>query len=134
MTSTRNRRRAATLNTRLAELAIAAPQVVAHRLAHADATERSRMVHEKIAAFGQGWAALWLRGVMSQQAIATAWWRAMWMPFQRNGVPAALHGAALGMAAAGLAPVRRTAVANAKRLRARALKAPRSHAGGSRGR
>lgn len=94
----------------LTELAFAAPQVVAHRtlrMAAAgsapsprDQAEFMRMGTEKVAAFYQSWAAMWL---------------SMWtMPF---GFARSLSAAMLGVAGAGLAPVHRRAVANARRLR-----------------
>jgi hypothetical protein len=101
-----HRRQAAALAARTSELWFAAPQVVAMRLARMaqhgmqpdarDQAEMLRMGSEKIAAFSQGWVAMWM-----------AFWT-----FPLRMTPAR----AMTVAAAGLAPVHRTAVANAKRL------------------
>lgn len=92
-----------------AEMAFAAPQVVAHRTlrmaaaGHApsarDQAEFMRMGTEKVAAFYQSWMAMW-----------TAMW-SLQMDFLRT-----MSTAGWGVAGAGLAPVHRRAVANARRL------------------
>ncbi len=102
------------------ELAVAAPAVVAHRLTQmaraglapgpADHAELQRMTLEKVAAFQQGWMAMWLEA-----------WRWPWSLWS-HGLPGARppRGSAwepwLRVAAAGLAPVHRKATANARRL------------------
>ncbi|WP_372016410.1 polyhydroxyalkanoate granule-associated phasin [Pseudoxanthomonas sp. 10H] len=112
-----------TASTQLLELGIAAPQVVAHRLARMaaagprlsarDRREFTGMVVEKQAAFAQAWMAMWVEGWRVQQQ----WW-VSWL----GGMPAAawqadrLHAAWEQVAARGIAPVRRRAVANARRL------------------
>lgn len=98
-----------------AELAVAAPSVVAHRLTQmaragmrpgpADHAEMQRMTTEKLMAFQQGWMAMWIEamrwpwtimsGGMGGLGSLTPWVR---------------------MASAGLTPVHRTATANARRL------------------
>lgn len=93
----------------LTELAFAAPQVVAHRtlrMASAgsrpsarDQAEFMRMGTEKVAAFYQSWGAMWM----------SMW--SMQFDFMRS-----LSSAALSVGGAGLGPVHRRAVANAKRL------------------
>lgn len=99
------------------ELAIAAPLVVAQRLTdmalagpNPDARTRREMAtmgSEKVAAFWQSWAAMG----MPLWRLQMQWWQ-MWMrhPTQLPRVNA------LPVLAAGLAPVHRRAVANAKRL------------------
>jgi len=55
----------------------------------------------------------------AQQAFAVFWWRAClspWGPPSAQAIGTQLQSAALGVLGHGLAPVHRTAVANAKRL------------------
>lgn len=111
---------------------MAAPQVVAQRLtqmalagAHPSARDRKEfhlMGAEKMLAFQQSWAAMWMQAWRTQmemaQGMATATMKAAmgggaaqpeaWM----NEVPQA----AVKLMAAGLTPVHGKAVANAKRL------------------
>lgn len=106
---TRQRQNAPQIARQLTELAFAAPQVVAHRtlrMARAggspsarDQAEFMRMGTEKVAAFYQSWGAMWM-----------AMW-SMQMDFLRTWSTAGLS-----VSGAGLAPVHRRAVANAKRL------------------
>lgn len=120
----------------LTELAVAAPQVVSHRLARmarsgplpgaADRREFERMGAEKVAAFWESWTAMALQSWNTQQSVLAslqaAWWRTLWFPFARPGraafgpSPAQWHGHTLDVLARGLAPVHRRAVANSKRL------------------
>ena len=122
------RRRTPALPVQLAELALAVPQVVAHRSARLalagplpnarDRREFGRMTSEKGVAFFESWLALWWHGLRAQQTLALALWRA-----SAAGAPAAgaaLLGAVNAGAAVlghGMAPVHRRAVANARRLR-----------------
>lgn len=118
------------LPTQLAELALAAPQVVAHRLArlaaagHAptkrDRLEFQRMGSEKLAAFGESWFAMGAEVLRVQQLWAAQAWRSCWFPWA-GAFPWPPSGRALdrawhGVLGRGLAPVHRRAVANAKRL------------------
>jgi hypothetical protein len=122
--------RSRSLATHAAELAFAAPQVVAHRVAqmaaagHAPSARDRREFHlmseEKMAAFGESWFAMGAEVLRLQQAWATTMWHwclapwagAMpWPPTQTQWQDA-LHGV-LGR---GLEPVHRRAMANAKRL------------------
>jgi hypothetical protein len=130
---TRHRNPSRRLATQAAELSLAAPQVVVHRLARmasagatpsaADRREFARMGTEKVAAFWQSWFAMGL------SAWQQAWqpWTGAWgwpaTPFAaraRRGAGAAAVAEASRAAgrilAAGLAPVHGRAVANAKRL------------------
>jgi hypothetical protein len=113
------------------ELAMAAPQVVAHRVLRMmtagatpqprDTAEFARMVSEKTSAFSQSWVASW-----------TAMWWAPWRVVAEllrsrsawggvaNGlapVQRAWNRQGWNIAGTSLAPVHRTAVANARRLR-----------------
>ena len=116
---------------RTAELAIAAPQVVAHRLhrmaiagptlSERDRKEFTGMVVEKQLAFAQSWTAIWQQWARAQQSFALAAWRA----FFSGTLPGLLSAGSLAsrslatsaaMANAALVPVHRKAVSNAKRL------------------
>ena len=91
------------------ELSLAAPQVVAHRLTRmalaghqpsaADQREFTLMGTEKMLAFHQSWAAMWLQMWQAQFKVAET-----------------MGQAAMRTMAAGLTPVHGKAVANAKRL------------------
>ena len=130
------------------EIAVAAPEVVAHRAARmaksgptpttADRKELTRMTQEKFEAFGESASAMAAEVVRANLAlwpsVLRAGWTlpsAMWMPSARAGsrrpasksalaagaVPRIVSSAASRVLAKGLAPVRRRATANAKRLR-----------------
>ena len=107
------------LARQLAELAFAAPQVVAQRTfrmasagarpSRRDQAEFMRMGVEKIAAFYQSWSAMWAAGWSAPLELAKA----------SSSVPSVLSAAstsALDVLAAGLAPVHSRAVSNARRL------------------
>lgn len=129
---TRRRRSAASsLAAKAAELYVAAPQVVAHRLARIvragsapsarDRQEFARMGTEKVTAFYQSWAAMWAQAMQAQWQLAQAW-SALPMKIAM-GRRAPLHGplgesrrAMTGVLSAGMAPVHAKAVANARRL------------------
>ncbi len=119
------------INRRAAALAIAAPQVVAHRMTRMamagpmpsarDQREFSRMVGEKNTVFAEAWQAMMRQTVHAHQTLAFALLRSVWSPSAWG--PVALHNtaaeiqnAALGILDKGIAPVQRKAVANAKRL------------------
>lgn len=126
---------------KLAELSLAVPQVVGHRVARMaaagpwpgarDRREFHAMGAEKVAAFGESWAAMLMQLWRSQWSLAvslsTWWWSpARWVPGAWPGaVPggrqAWQHWAEGPMRALeqGLGPVHRRAVANARRLRGR---------------
>jgi len=113
------------------ELAWAAPQVIAHRTARMmaagttpgarDTREFTRMFTEKTSAFSQAWIASW-------SALCWAPWHVA-LEVLRAGAGAGRGGSAAldplwrawrqqgwGIAGSGLAPVHRTAMANARRL------------------
>ncbi len=131
MSTSRRSKSALALNTRVAELAIAAPQVVAHRLtrmALAGATPNARdqaefklMSDEKMAAFQESWMAMSAQALRAQQQMAMRFWQSAMFPWM-NGfklawpTQQALQSAMVGVASKGLAPVHRRAVANSKRL------------------
>jgi hypothetical protein len=117
------------LAQRSAELIFAVPPVMAHRIARMalagsmpserDRREFNLMSAEKTAAFQQSWAAMAMQAWRAQQAFALFWWRAClspWGPPSMQAIGTQLQSAALGVLGHGLAPVHRTAVANAKRL------------------
>ncbi|CAB5703162.1 Uncharacterised protein [Delftia tsuruhatensis] len=132
--ATRKTHKATSVARQATELAVAAPQVVAQRLTRMavaganpsarDRKEFNRMVSEKQAAFYQSWNAMGLQSMAASQALMQAWMR-MWLPPWST---TAWNGSALasqaslwqnamwGVVDKGLAPVHRTAVANARRL------------------
>jgi len=127
----RRSRKPASVATQAAELALAAPQVVAYRvarmaLAGATPSQRDRkefelMVSEKGQVFFESWSAMTLQAIRAHQALAASLFQSFWMPWSA-GMPSArsitaqLQGAALGVIGKGLEPVHRKAVANARRL------------------
>ena len=119
------------LVTKAAELAFAVPQVIAHRvtrmaiagptLSERDRKEFQRMGAEKTAAFGESWNAMTLQALRAHQTLAASFLGSFWSPLLKGGpsasaVAAQWHSAVLGVLDKGMAPVHRTAVANAKRL------------------
>ena len=128
----RRRRPSVSLSTKTAELALAVPQVVAHRvlrmanagphLSARDRKEFARMIAEKNSAFGESWNAMALQALQSQRAFAAALALAATPARSTRASPVAqalathLQQAAVAVLGKGLAPVHRRAVANAKRL------------------
>ena len=127
----RRRRATQSLSVKMTELAIAVPQVVAHRvtrmalcgpkLSARDRKEFKLMVAEKKAAFAESWRAMAMQSARAQQALAVAIFRSFWSVASNKKPSAAasaarLNKATLGVLGKGLAPVHRKAVANAKRL------------------
>lgn len=125
-------RKSKSIATKTAELAVAVPQVVAHRVTRMaiagptpsarDRKEFERMVAEKKVAFTQAWQAMASEVVLANQALAQSALRTIWTP-TNWGKPAVadefarqMQGATLGVLGKGLAPVHRKAVSNAKRL------------------
>lgn len=138
----KTQRQAARLGQQMTEMMIAAPQVAAHRTARMlmsgaipnrrDSREFKAMGDEKLAACSDAWQAMANQAITSQMQIATtltqmafkqsALW---WTPFSASrGLSAAdmtqlgneMQSAAMQIASRGMAPVRKRAVANAKRL------------------
>jgi hypothetical protein len=113
------------------ELALAVPQVVAHRtlrmaLAGAPSSARDKrefwlMGYEKMLAFNESWAAMFAEAARANQQIAWSMMRAAWFPWlykapTLRAMATRLQKAALDVAATGVGPVHKRAVANAKRL------------------
>jgi hypothetical protein len=125
--SSRPPRSAATLAWHAAEVAVAVPQVVAHRMtrlaiagpspSQRDRREFTRMVAEKSTAFVAAWQGMAVQAMVANQALATSFWMA---PLRGAQSPIAsmaqLQAATFGVLAEGIAPVHRRAVANARRL------------------
>jgi|SRR6476661_9878751 len=126
----RSPRSAAALALQAAELAVAVPQVMAHRMTRMaiagpspsprDRREFTRMVAEKNTAFVASWQAMTAQAVVANQAFAATMLRSMWTSPWRAPTPVAamtqMQEAALGVFDKGMAPVHRKAVANARRL------------------
>jgi len=79
------------------------------------------MVVEKQVAFAQAWTEMIMRAAMSGPSLylaAMQAWSAPWTPARSMGKPflAQWQSATLGVLNAGMAPVRKKAVANARRL------------------
>lgn len=127
-------RKSTSIAAKATELAIAVPQVIAHRvtrmaiadpkLSQRDRKEFHRMGTEKIAAFSESWIAMMMQAALANQQLAASFIRLFWSPWlwmlgsnsSSNSTSSQLHNATLGVFAKGIAPVHRTAVANAKRL------------------
>ena len=115
-------RRATSTAVKLAELGVAAPQVIAHRLTRMvlagptisarDRKEFTGMIVEKQAAVAQAWTAMFAEGVRLQQQLALSLFTGA---TPRQHAAQAKSGASR-IASTGLAPFHRKAVANAKRL------------------
>jgi hypothetical protein len=124
MPSRRRRRSSATLAAQSAALAVAVPQVVTHRLTRLalagprpsarDKREFHRMGAEKIAAFQESWMAMAAESWRIQMQVAQAFWFP-WLAAGRAGAWSSER-AARAVLGRGIAPVRRRAVANARRL------------------
>lgn len=122
------KRRARSLAAKSAELAFAAPLVIAHRVARMavagsspserDRKEFQRMGTEKSAAFSESWNAMAMQAFVANQRLAASLMRSFWTarPLTAKAIAAQWQNAALGVIGKGMAPVHREAVANAKRL------------------
>jgi hypothetical protein len=126
--SKRTSARVRALATQTGQLAMAVPQVMAHRLTRmalagaapsaADRKEFHRMGAEKAAAVGESLNAMALQTVLAQQRAATSLALACWSPSRQSTQRLATHwtDAVLGVLDAGMTPFHRRATANAKRL------------------
>ena len=129
--STHRNSKTLSVATQLAQLSVAVPQVVGHRVARmamagTSLSERDRkefqgMVDEKTTAFTQAFTAMAAQTMRANQSLATSIWGALWSPsHSKSPSPAAWaalwQDASFGVLAQGIAPVHRKAVANAKRL------------------
>ncbi len=126
-----SKRKTKSVAKKAVELAVAAPQVVAHRvtrmaiagptLSERDRKEFNLMVAEKKTAFAEAWQAMTVQTVRANQTLAASFLRSMWSPrgwgnASAGKMAAQVQGAALGVLDKGMAPVHRKAIANAKRL------------------
>lgn len=137
-----NNRRPPDWPVQMAEMALAVPQVVAHRVArmalagHSPSARDRREFHlmgaEKAAAFYESWWAMGMQLWAAQQQVAASLLRQAWSPWwamplaaagrgRRRAGPLSHHAAhpiaqAGAVLTKGLAPVHRRAVANARRL------------------
>lgn len=119
-TMPRRRSKSSHLAQQFAELAWAAPQVVAARTARMalagaspsrrDQAEFLRMGSEKVEAFYRSWGAMWVAAWAAPFEIASA------ATTSNAGAIAVASQSALGVLSAGLEPVHRRAVSNARRL------------------
>lgn len=118
-------------------LAVAVPQVVAHRvvrmaLAGSNPTARDRrefhlMGAEKVAAFYESWTAMYVQTLRIQLEAAASMLRYISFPWLHGRPPIWVSNMdvsrkALTVLGKGMAPVRRRAVANASRLRRKKLR------------
>ncbi|MCG2576343.1 hypothetical protein LZ012_04970 [Dechloromonas sp. XY25] len=123
------RRTTKSLATKSVELAIAAPQVVAHRVARMaaagampsvrDRREFERMGAEKVAAFSESMTAMAQQAFRANQTLAASMFRTFWSPWTANSAARLgrdVHEAVLDVLDKGMAPVHGRATANAKRL------------------
>jgi hypothetical protein len=125
--SIRRSRRSKSLALKTAELAIAAPQVIAHRtlrMAMAGASpsardrkEFHRMGAEKVAAVAESWNAMAFQAFRANQQLALSCMQSFWFPWLGARSPSRqMTNAALGILGKGMAPIHRRAVGNARRL------------------
>ena len=108
------RRRSKPLAAQTVDLAFAVPQVLAHRIgrmAVGNSSELTRMSTEKFAAFGEAWSAMALEAWLANQKFALSFMQSALLPGTQQ-----LNNAALDILASGMTPIRRRAVANARRL------------------
>jgi hypothetical protein len=129
--STASRRKSSTLAIKSAQLALAVPQVVAHRVARMamagpalserDRKEFELMVAEKESAFAEAWQAMAAQTVRANQALAVSMLQSFWSPASwgkpvAGKLAAQMQSATLGILGKGMAPIHRKATANARRL------------------
>jgi hypothetical protein len=125
----RRRRRSRSLAAQAFELGMAAPVVIAHRLARmasagatpsaSDHEEFRLMGSEKIAAASEAWMAMASQTLVENQKLALGFVQSFWLPGRRAGPKAIqrhMNQAALRILGKGMTPVHRRAVANARRL------------------
>lgn len=72
---------------------------------------------EKIIAANQAWNAMAVQAFLENQKLAVSFMQSLWFPWiRRQSASSQLSNATLGVLGKGMAPIRRRAVANAKRL------------------
>lgn len=131
-------RRSKQLAAQAAELSMAVPQVVVHRLtrmalaghtlSERDREEFDQMSSEKSAAFLESWQAMAVQSMRANQALSMSFFRALWSPsmtrkLSMGNMTAQMQNAAIAVLGKGMAPVHQRAVANAKRLSRTKLRA-----------
>lgn len=119
------------LAVQAAELAVAVPQVIAHRVTRMaiagsspsarDRKEFYRMGTEKVTAFNEVWNSMALQVFRANQQLALSFMQSLWFPWASpktsfRKTSKQLRNVALGIADKSMAPAHRRAVANAKRL------------------
>jgi hypothetical protein len=129
--SIRRPRKSKSLSAQAAALAVAVPQVIVHRairMAMAGASpsardrkEFHRMGAEKVAALTESWNAMAVQTFRANQQLALSYMQSLWFPWlspmsSAKSASRQLSKAALGILGKGMTPIRRRAVANAKRL------------------
>ncbi|WP_372659135.1 polyhydroxyalkanoate granule-associated phasin [Hydrogenophaga sp.] len=133
----RSTRSSASLAELAAELAVAVPQVVMHRLTRMaqagvqpsarDRKEFQLMNDEKSVAFHESWAAMASQASSAQQQWLQSMMQVVWQPWFPMGAtdslaPLQVADVAMDIARQGLLPVHRQAVSNARRLNRIGLK------------
>ena len=128
----RRRRRTKSLAAQTFELGMAAPQVIAHRMARMaaagtplsarDRAEFQRMSIEKLAAINEAWSAIAGQAFIESQNFGLMLMQSLCFPWMRPAPTAKSmsrhwNRAAASILGKGMAPLHRRAVANAKRLR-----------------
>ena len=135
--SQRRNARAKSVARQATQLALAVPQVIGHRVARMalaghnpsarDRREFKQMVDEKKTAFSHAWIAMSIQSVVAAQELSMVMLKSLpslpslWSPWLGGRTPQVrwgphLHSAALGVLDKGMAPVRKKAVANSRRL------------------
>jgi hypothetical protein len=131
--ATRRTRKSMSLAVKSMELALAVPQVVAHRLARmaiagptlsrGDLKEFEMMVDEKYAAYAQAWSGIAMHAFRTNQALLTTMFSLFFSFFTHpskwpSAASASAHAqnAFIGLLSKGLTPIHRKAVSNVKRL------------------
>ncbi len=122
-------RKTKSVSLQSAELAMAVPQVIAHRMMRMalagpmpsvrDCKEFQMMVNEKHTAFARAGWEMAMASFHSNHAVAASMFNLFFNPFSKKSsaaVGANIRNATIGVFNKGLAPVHRTAVSNAKRL------------------
>ena len=78
------------------------------------------MSTEKISALNEAWSSMALETCLANQKFALSWMQSFWFPWLRSksgrSASTQLGNAALDILAKGMTPIRRRAVANARRL------------------
>lgn len=129
--TTRVSRKNNQLAVKSAELAMAVPQVVAHRVARMalsgssptarDIKEFDRMSQEKMSAFMESWSSMTFQTWRVYQQVAFSAFQSFWYPIfglrkPRQSTSSLMNNALPNILMKGMLPVHRRAVANAKRL------------------